>query len=98
MPVAALDEVGRPQMTVRTRSSQVVGDGHLGKPVGAVVAAARVLRTLHASERPLNASGVARAASLHRATPYNILRTLQPPGFLIYNQPTLPSSLTLHIR
>ena len=33
-----------------------------GKPVGAVVAAANVLRALHAAERPLNASEVARAA------------------------------------
>ena len=47
-----------------------------GKPVGAVVAAATVLRALHASERPLNASEVARAAGLHRGTAYNILRTL----------------------
>ena len=39
-----------------------------GKPVGAVVAAANVLRTLHASERPLNASEVARVAGLHRGT------------------------------
>src|SRR6266446_9596480 len=52
------------------------GRGTPGKPVGAVVAAAKVLRTLHASERPLNASEVARAAGLHRGTAYNILRTL----------------------
>ncbi len=97
MPVAALDEVGRPQMTVRTRSSQVVGDGHLGKPVGAVVAAARVLRTLHASERPLNASEVARAASLHRGTAYNILRTLQAEGFVSYDEATRTYSVSLHI-
>ena len=42
--------------------------------VGAVVAAVNVLRTLHGSERPLNASEVARAAGLHRGTAYNILR------------------------
>src|SRR5271155_4670400 len=42
------------------------GRGSPGKPVGAIVAAAKVLRTLHASERPLNASEVARAAGLQR--------------------------------
>jgi hypothetical protein len=44
------------------------GRGNPGKPVGAVVAATDVLRALHGSERPLNASGVARAAGLHRGT------------------------------
>src|SRR5262245_65243324 len=56
------------------------GRGNPGKLVGAVVAAAKVLRTLHASERPLNASEVARAAGLHRGTAYNILRTLYAEG------------------
>src|SRR4029077_12070249 len=56
-----------------------------GKPVGAVVAAARVLRILHGSERSLNASEVARAAGLHRGTAYNILRTLQAEGFVGYD-------------
>jgi hypothetical protein len=41
------------------------GPSHLGKPVGAVIAAAKVLRTLHASERPLTASDVGRASD-HR--------------------------------
>jgi hypothetical protein len=59
-----------------------------GKPVGAVVAAANVLRTLHAAERPLNASEVARAAGLHRGTAYNILRTLQTEGFVGYDEAT----------
>jgi DNA-binding IclR family transcriptional regulator len=59
-----------------------------GKPVGAVVAAAKVLRALHASERPLNASEVARAAGLHRGTAYNILRTLQAEGFVGYDEAT----------
>jgi hypothetical protein len=63
------------------------GDG-TGKPVGAVVAAAKVLRTLHGSERPLNASEVARAAGLHRGTAYNILRTLHAEGFVGYDEAT----------
>ena len=42
------------------------GRGHPGKPVGAVVAAAKVLRALHASERPLHASEVGRASCRER--------------------------------
>jgi DNA-binding IclR family transcriptional regulator len=68
-----------------------------GKPVGAVVAAAKVLRTLHESERPLNASEVARAAGLHRGTAYNILRTLQAEGFVGYDEPTRSYAVSLHI-
>src|SRR6185369_12343697 len=68
-----------------------------GKPVGAVVAAANVLRTLHGSERPLNASEVARAAGLHRGTAYNILRTLQAEGFVGYDEVTRSYSVSLHI-
>src|SRR2546430_17187254 len=64
------------------------GRGHPGKPVGAVVAAAKVLRTLHASERPLKASEVARAAGLHRGTAYNILRTLYAEGFVGHAEAT----------
>jgi DNA-binding IclR family transcriptional regulator len=71
--------------------------GHPGKPVGAVVAAAKVLRTLHASERPLNASEVARAADLHRGTAYNILRTLHAEGFVGYDEATRSYSVSLHI-
>lgn len=74
-----------------------VGHGNPGKPVGAVVAAAKVLRALHASERPLNASEVARAAALHRGTTYNILRTLQAEGFVGYDQATRGYSVSLHI-
>lgn len=73
------------------------GRGHPGKPVGAVVAAAKVLRVLHASERPLNASEVARAAGLHRGTAYNILRTLQAEGFVGYDEPTRGYAVSLHI-
>ena len=62
-----------------------------------LVAAAKVLRTLHASERPLNASEVARAAGLHRGTAYNILRTLQAEGFVGYDEATRSYSVSLHI-
>jgi DNA-binding IclR family transcriptional regulator len=71
--------------------------GPLGKPVGAVVAASSVLRVLHASERPLNASEVARAAGLHRGTAYNILRTLQAEGFVGYDEATRTYAVSLHI-
>src|SRR5262245_10909826 len=71
--------------------------GNPGKPVGAVVAAAKVLRTLHASERPLNASEVARTAGLHRGTAYNILRTLYAEGFVGYDEATRSYSVSLHI-
>jgi DNA-binding IclR family transcriptional regulator len=73
------------------------GRGNPGKPVGAVVAAAKVLRTLHASERPLNASEVARASGLHRGTAYNILRTLHAEGFVGYDEATHSYSVSLHI-
>jgi len=85
----------------RTSSGSAVGAGvdrgTPGKPVGAVVAAANVLRTLHGSERPLNASEVARAAGLHRGTAYNILRTLQAEGFVGYDEATRSYSVSLHI-
>ena len=71
--------------------------GNPGKPVGAVAAAAKVLRTLHGSERSLNASEVARAAGLHRGTAYNILRTLQAEGFVGYDEATRSYSVSLHI-
>jgi DNA-binding IclR family transcriptional regulator len=80
-----------------TRARLVSSDLGRGKPVGAVVAAAKVLRTLHASERPLNASEVARAAGLHRGTAYNILRTLQAEGFVGYDEATRSYSVSLHI-
>ena len=73
------------------------GQGNPGKPVGAVVAAAKVLRTLHNSERPLNASEVARVAGLHRGTTYNILRTLQAEKFIGYDDATRTYSVSLHI-
>ncbi|MGD9616538.1 MAG: IclR family transcriptional regulator [Alphaproteobacteria bacterium] len=69
----------------------------MGKPVGAVAAAANVLRSLHAATHPLNASEVARAAGLHRGTAYNILRTLQAEGFVSYDETTRTYAVSLHI-
>ena len=80
-----------------SRGKIAAGDFDRGKPVGAVVAAANVLRTLHVSERPLNASEVARATGLHRGTAYNILRTLQAEGFVGYDEATRTYSVSLHI-
>jgi DNA-binding IclR family transcriptional regulator len=85
------------ESTGATRARLVSSDLGRGKPVGAVVAAAKVLRALHASERPLNASEVARAAGLHRGTAYNILRTLQAEGFVGYDEATRSYSVSLHI-
>src|SRR5215472_5743714 len=79
----------------RVRASDF-GERNPGKPVGAVVAAARVLRILHESERPLNASEVARAAGLHRGTAYNTRRTLQAEDFVGYDEPTRNNSVSLH--
>ena len=77
--------------------AEIAQIGPLGKPVGAVVAAANVLRVLHASERPLNASEVARAAGLHRGTAYNILRTLQAESFVGYDEATRTYTVSLRI-
>jgi DNA-binding IclR family transcriptional regulator len=94
--VAALDE-SRPRPTALSRTSQIAQIGPLGKPVGAVVAAAKVLRVLHTSERPLNASEVARAAGLHRGTAYNILRTLHAEGFVGYDETARTYAVSLRI-
>ena len=94
--VTALDE-SRSQPTARAGTSPVAQIGPLGKPVGAVIAAATVLRALHASERPLNASEVARAAGLHRGTAYNILRTLQAEGYVGYDEATRTYAVSLQI-
>src|SRR3954447_5129447 len=95
-PVVAIEE-NRSRAAARTKPAEIAQIGPLGKPVGAVVAAANVLRTLHASERPLNASEVARAAGLHRGTAYNILRTLQTEGLVSYDDATRTYSVSLHI-
>jgi IclR helix-turn-helix domain len=85
--VAVLDQ-DPPTEPTGVGAAPVTEIGPLGKPVGAVVAAAKVLRALHVSERPLNASEIARAAGLHRGTAYNILRTLQAERFVGYNEVT----------
>ena len=90
-------EIERTSAIPRRAGAGDPGRGNPGKPVGAVVAAAKVLRTLHASERPLNASEVARAAGLHRGTAYNILRTLYAEGFVSYDEATRSYSVSLHI-
>src|SRR3954467_12590417 len=88
---------GRLTPIAPTHASPVTQIGPLGKPVGAVSASANVLRALHATTRPLNASEVARAAGLHRGTAYNILRTLQSEGFVSYDETTRTYAVSLHI-
>src|SRR5256712_2340422 len=96
LPAQGLD-TERTSAILRRAGAGDPGRGHPGKPVGAVVAAAKVLRTLHASERPLKASEVARAAGLHRGTAYNILRTLYAEGFVGYDEATRSYAVSLHI-
>src|SRR6266704_4274850 len=96
LPAQGLD-TERTSAILRRAGAGAPGRGHSGKPVGAVVAAAKVLRALHTSERPLNASEVARAAGLHRGTAYNVLRTLQAAGFVGYDEATRSYSVSLHI-
>jgi DNA-binding IclR family transcriptional regulator len=93
---AALTET-QPAPIEPTRSSSITRIGALGKPVGAVTAAADVLRALHTALRPLNASEVARAAGLHRGTAYNLLRTLQAESFVSYDEATRTYGVSLHM-
>jgi len=95
-PVVAAEE-NRSRPAAPPKSAEIAQIGPLGKSVGAVVAAARVLRVLHASERSLNASEVARAAGLHRGTAYNILRTLQAESFVGYDEATRTYTVSLRI-
>src|SRR6516164_3761346 len=92
-----VDRAAQPRPAKAPGSSPVSEGSNPGKPVGAVVAAANVLRALHAATRPLNASEVARAAGLHRGTAYNILRTLQAEGFVSYDEATRTYAVSLHI-
>lgn len=94
---AAAFDGTRSRSAARAELPQVAQIGPLGKPVGAVIAAATALRALHGSERPLNASEVARAAGLHRGTAYNILRTLQAEGFVSYDEATRTYAVSLQI-
>jgi DNA-binding IclR family transcriptional regulator len=68
-----------------------------GKSVGAVVGAAKVLRALHQSAKPLNASQVARATGLYRGTAYNLLKTLQSEGFVAYDAEARTYSISLRM-
>lgn len=68
-----------------------------GKPVGAVIAAAKVLRALHEAPKPLRASEVSRIVGLHRGTAYNVLRTLQAEGFVAYDRESQEYSLALRM-
>ena len=95
-PVIAAEE-NRSRPAAPPKSAEIAQIGPLGKSVGAVVAAARVLRVLHASERSLNASEVARAAGLHRGTAYNILRTLQAESLVGYDEATRTYTVSLRI-
>jgi DNA-binding IclR family transcriptional regulator len=95
-PVAATKE-SRWRAAAPTKCAEIAQIGPLGKSVGAVVAAAKVLRVLHASERSLNASEVARAARLHRGTAYNILRTLQGENIVGYDEATRTYTVSLRI-
>ena len=97
MPTRAARAESQSPPAAPTHSSPVAQIGPLGKPVGAIIAAANVLRVLHASERPLNASEVARAAGQHRGTAYNILRTLQAEGFVGYDEATRTYAVSLQI-
>ena len=97
MPARVAHDEARLTPVTSGRASSIARIGLLGKPVGAVSAAAGVLRALHAATRPLNASEVARAAGLHRGTAYNILRTLQAEGFVSYDEASRTYAVSLHI-
>ena len=92
----ARDESRLPEIGPIQTSSVTRIDG-LGKPVGAVSAAATVLRALHTAPRSLNASEVARASGLHRGTAYNILRTLQAERLISYDEATRTYAVSLNI-
>jgi DNA-binding IclR family transcriptional regulator len=57
-----------------------------GKPVGAVVAAVRILRHLAESSEPLSSNRIARELSINPSTCFNILKTLEHEG-LVYCDP-----------
>ena len=68
-----------------------------GKPVGAVIAAAGIMRALHDADRPLGASEIARLTGLHRGTAYNILRTLEAEGLVSYDDKARAYALSFHL-
>jgi DNA-binding IclR family transcriptional regulator len=97
MPTSAAREESRTSPVTPIEGSSVTRIDTLGKPVGAVSAAATVLRALHTAPRPLNASEVARASGLHRGTAYNILRTLQAERLVGYDEATRTYAVSLNI-
>ena len=82
----AISKSRRKDQSDQEAGEERYGERTIGKSVGAVVAAAAVIRVLHRSERPLRASDVARDAGLHRGTAFNILRTLQREGYVTYSE------------
>lgn len=68
-----------------------------GKPVGAAVAAARILRALSEAKLPLNTNQVATALSMYRGTAYNILWSLEDCGLLHYNERSKGFSLSVNM-
>lgn len=69
----------------------------LGKPVGAVSAAVRIMRALHEAARPLGASEISRLTGLHRGTAYNIVRTLQAEGLVGYDDEAKTYALSFQL-
>jgi DNA-binding IclR family transcriptional regulator len=97
MPTPAARDESRFTPVTHIEASSVTRIDTLGKPVGAVSAAANVLRALHTAQRPLNASEVARATGLHRGTAYNLLRTLQAERLVSYDGVTRTYAVSLNI-
>lgn len=97
MPTPAPRDESRLPPVTHIEAPSVTRIDNLGKSVGAVSAAANVLRALHTAQRPLNASEVARATGLHRGTAYNLLRTLQAESLVSYDGVTRTYAVSLNI-
>lgn len=97
MPTPAPRDESRLPPVTHIEAPAVTRIDNLGKSVGAVSAAANVLRALHTAQRPLNASEVARATGLHRGTAYNLLRTLQAESLVSYDGVTRTYAVSLNI-
>lgn len=67
------------------KTTDSAGTQQRGKPVGAVVAAVRVLEVLHQAQKPMRSSAVAHATGLYRGTTFNILRTLHHQGLVAFD-------------
>jgi DNA-binding IclR family transcriptional regulator len=68
-----------------------------GKPVGAAIVAANVLRLLSEAPRPLNANQVATRLGIYRGTAYNILWSLEDCGFVKYSENAKGFSLSINL-